>query len=52
MNPNTALSTGELIAIAVIPTLLLAGWLISIFLADRDQGRHSGPRSDGRPGPG
>jgi hypothetical protein len=49
MNLNVALSTGELAVIAIVPTLLLAGWLIAIFLANRDQGRHSGPAHDGRP---
>jgi hypothetical protein len=49
MNLNVALSTGQLTVIAVIPTLLLAGWLIAIFLANRDQAKHSGPAYDGRP---
>jgi hypothetical protein len=52
MDPNrdlSALSAGQLTIIAVVAVVLLAGWLISMFLADRDQARHSGPRYDGRP---
>jgi hypothetical protein len=42
-----ALSTGELVAIAVVPTVCLAVWLIAIFIANRDSGRR--PPADRRP---
>jgi len=38
MDPD-ALSTGQLAVIAIIPVVLLAGWLISIFIANRDSAR-------------
>jgi hypothetical protein len=34
-------SLGDLIWIAIVPTLLLAGWLIAIFLAAKDYDRPS-----------
>jgi len=34
-------SLGDLIWIAIVPTLLLAGWLIAIFRAARDYDRPS-----------
>jgi hypothetical protein len=34
-------SLGDLIWIAIVPTLLLAGWLIAIFRAARDYNRPS-----------
>jgi hypothetical protein len=37
--PNSALSAGELVIIAVVPVLALAAWLILAFAADR-QPRH------------
>ena len=36
-----SVSLGDLIWIAVVPTLLLAGWLIAIFRAARDYDRPS-----------
>ena len=39
--PNSALSAGQLAIIAVVPVLLLAAWLISVFVADRAP-RHRG----------
>jgi hypothetical protein len=39
--PNSALSAGQLALIAVIPVLLLAAWLILVFVADREP-RHRG----------
>lgn len=33
--PNSALSVGELVIIAVIPVLALAVWLILVYAADR-----------------
>jgi hypothetical protein len=35
MYPNSALSAGQLALIAVVPMLMLAIWLISIFVAAR-----------------
>ena len=40
MNSQTA-SLGDLIFIAIVPTVLLAGWLIAIFRAARDYDRPS-----------
>ena len=40
MNSQTA-SLGGLIFIAIVPTVLLAGWLIAIFRAARDYDRPS-----------
>jgi len=34
-----ALSAGQLAVIAIVPTVLLAGWLISVFIANRDSGK-------------
>ena len=34
-------SLGDLIWISIVPTLLLAGWLITIFLAAKDYDRPS-----------
>jgi len=42
--PNSALSAGQLAIIAVVPVLLLAAWLIFVFVADR------GPRHRGAAG--
>lgn len=39
--PNSALSTGQLALIALIPVLALAAWLILVFGADRES-RHRG----------
>ncbi len=39
--PATALSAGQLALIAVIPVLMLAAWLISVFVAAREP-RHRG----------
>jgi hypothetical protein len=38
---NSALSAGQFVIIAVVPVLLLAAWLISVFVADREP-RHRG----------
>ena len=37
--PNSALSAGQLVLIAVVPVLAMAAWLILVFVADR-QPRH------------
>ena len=37
--PNSALSVGELVIIAVVPVLALAAWLILVFAADRQPRR-------------
>jgi phosphoketolase len=43
MDPNSALSAGQLAIIAVVPVLTLAFWLISVFVAGREpQRRDSG----------
>ena len=42
--PNSALSAGQLAIIAIVPVLLLAAWLIFVFVADR------GPRHRGAAG--
>jgi hypothetical protein len=39
--PNSALSAGQLAIIAIVPVLLLAAWLIFVFVADREP-RHRG----------
>jgi hypothetical protein len=39
--PNSALSIGQLALIAVIPVLLLAAWLILVFVAAREPRRHT-----------
>jgi hypothetical protein len=44
--PNSALSAGELAVIAVVPVLLLALWLILVFVADREP-RHRGAAGTG-----
>jgi len=36
VNSQLSASLGDLIFIAVVPTILLAGWLIIIFRATRD----------------
>ena len=38
--PNTALSAGQFALIVVIPVLLLAVWLISVFVAARQPQHH------------
>ena len=35
MNPNSALSAGQLAIMAVVVTVSLAAWLIAVFLAAR-----------------
>lgn len=44
--PNSALSAGQLAIIAVVPVLLLAAWLIFVFVADREP-RHRGVAGTG-----
>jgi hypothetical protein len=44
--PNSVLSAGQLAIIAVVPVLLLAAWLISVFVADRAP-RHRGAAGAG-----
>jgi len=39
LDPNSVLSTAQLIIMAVIPSVLLAAWLIAVNLAARDPGR-------------
>jgi len=39
MYPNSALSAGQLALILVVPVLLLAIWLIAVFVAARDPRR-------------
>jgi hypothetical protein len=39
MYPNSALSVGQLVLIAVVPVLCLAIWLIGVFVAARDPRR-------------
>jgi hypothetical protein len=39
MDPNSALSAGQLAIIAVVPVLMLAIWLISVFVAAREPRR-------------
>jgi hypothetical protein len=39
MDPNSALSAGQLTIIAVVPLLTLAFWLISVFVAAREPRR-------------
>jgi hypothetical protein len=34
--PNSALSAGQLAIIAIVPVLLLAAWLILVFVANRE----------------
>ena len=41
MNSQLTASLGDLIFIAIVPTVLLAGWLIAIFRAARDYDRPS-----------
>jgi hypothetical protein len=44
--PNSALSAGQLAAIAVVAVLSLSAWLILVFVADR-QPRHRGAAGTG-----
>jgi hypothetical protein len=39
VNSHLSTSLGDLIFIAIVPTALLAGWLIAIFRATRDYDR-------------
>jgi hypothetical protein len=39
MYPNSALSAGQLILIAVVPVLCLAFWLIGVFVVAREPRR-------------
>jgi len=41
MNPNSALSAGQLAIMAVVVTASLAAWLIAVFLAARQPRRTS-----------
>jgi hypothetical protein len=40
MDSNSSLPAWQLAVIAVVATVMLAGWLIAVFLADRQPGRH------------
>jgi len=40
MHDNSVLNAWQLAAIAVVAVVTLAGWLIAVFLADRQPGRH------------
>ena len=42
MDPNTALSAGQLALIAIVPVVCLAIWLTSVFVAARQSRRDSG----------
>jgi len=39
VDSHLSASLGDLIVIAIVPTALLAGWLIAIFRATRDYDR-------------
>lgn len=39
LDPNSVLSTAQLIIMAVVPSVLLAGWLIVVNLVAREPGR-------------
>jgi len=39
VDSHLSVSLGELLFIAIVPTFLLAGWLIAIFRATRDYDR-------------
>ena len=41
MYPNSVLSVWQLTIMAVIPVVLLFGWLIAIFVASREPGRQN-----------
>jgi hypothetical protein len=40
MNSNSALSAWQLAVMAVVPVMMLAAWLIAVYLAARDTGGH------------
>ena len=41
MYPNSVLSVWQLTIMAVVPVVLLFGWLIAIFVASREPGRQN-----------
>ena len=41
MYPNSALSVWQLTIMAVVPVVLLFGWLIAIFVVSREPGRQN-----------